>query len=275
MARLLTHLLFPHVAVNPNALNKAVYNKTIVITGATFGIGEATALLLSKYQPNLILIARTEEKLAQLCKTVQENGATCTAIVADLYNDVEIDAVIAHLKELDTVDIFISNAGKSITRPLQESLNRFHDYTRTNTLNYMAPVKLLLAITPLLSHAKGTIVNVSALNVLLLPAPKWAAYQASKTAFDQWFRCNAAEWKCMGINAKTAYFPLVRTRMIAPNKRYENYPAMTPQQAAVRVAKLLYKHNTYYKPWWAVMAQTAGFFGRRIWERFTLISLKK
>jgi short-subunit dehydrogenase len=222
------------------------------------------------------VIARTEEKLQALANIITTNGSQCTIIAADLYLESEVDRVIEKLKGLPGgIDIFISNAGKSITRPLSASLDRYHDFTRTNSLNYLAPVRLLLAATPLLKANKGQIINVSAMNVLLLPAPEWAAYQASKTAFDQWFRSNLAEWRVMGVQAKTIYLPLVRTRMIAPNENYKNYPAMQPEQAAIRIARLICSSNTSSKPWWAIFPQTGSFFGRYIWEKWSYYHLNK
>jgi len=270
------HLLFPDVTVNKVKLAGKISGKTIVITGASYGIGEQLALLFSHYKVHLVLIARTEDKLQEIAAIVTRNGSDCSVIPANLYQEEETDRVVGALLNLPQgIDIFISNAGKSITRSLAASLGRYHDFTRTNSLNYLAPVKLLLAVTPLLKARKGQLVNVSAVNVLLLPAPGWAAYQASKTALDQWFRANLAEWKIMGITAKTIYLPLVRTRMIAPNENYKNYPAMQPLQAALRIAKLLYSSGNYSKPWWVVVAQAGSFFGRYIWEKLSFSHLSK
>lgn len=268
--------LFPPAAVNPARLFYALTGKTVVITGASYGIGREVALLFSAFKTHLVLIARTEEKLQDLAHQAQQNGARCTIITADLYQEAGADRVIDALLNLPGgIDIFISNAGKSIMRGLEQSLGRYHDFTRTNALNYLAPVKILLAVTPALQKSNGQIINVSALNVLLLPAPKWAAYQASKTAFDQWMRCNLPEWKIMGITAKTIYLPLVRTKMIAPNAHYKNYPAMQPRQAAIRIAKLVCSGHYYSKPWWAVFAQAGSFFGRRTWQWLAYTHLKK
>ena len=269
------HILFPNAKISHERLDKAISGKTIAITGASYGIGEELALLFSKHHVHLIVIARTEDKLHTLAENVKNNGSKCTVIAADLYLEIEVERVIEELKKLDSVDIFISNAGKSINRSLEDSLDRYHDFTRTNSLNYLAPIRLLLSITPQLQAAKGQIINVSAMNVLLPPAPKWAAYQASKTAFDQWFRGNWAEWSAMGIQAKTIYLPLVRTRMIAPNENYENYPAMLPQQAAVRIVRLLSSGNNISKPWWAVFAEASGFFGAALWKKYSFYRISR
>lgn len=267
--------LFPKTTISHHRLRKAISGRTIVITGASYGIGEELALLFSGYEARLVLIARTEDKLLTLAETIRNNGSQCTLIAADLYQENEVARVIEELRKLDTIDIFISNAGKSINRSLEDSLDRYHDFTRTNSLNYLAPVKMLLALTEMIKTTRGQIINVSAMNVLLPPAPKWAAYQASKTAFDQWFRSNTAEWKAMGIQAKTIYLPLVRTRMIAPNESYKNYPAMQPQQATVRIARLLCSGSNNSKPWWAVFAQAAGFFGKGLWEKYSLYRIRR
>lgn len=274
--KIIEQFLFPSISINRIRLQKAVAGKTIVITGASYGIGEQLALLFSNYNVKLILIARTAEKLNTIADIVKENGSQCSLIVADFYQETQTERAIKEVFNLtDTIDIFISNAGKSIMRSLENSLTRYHDFTRTNSLNYLAPVNFILATTPLIKTAKGQIINVSAINALLLPAPKWAAYQASKTAFDQWFRCNLAEWKIMKIQAKTIYLPLVNTKMIAPNEKYKNFPAMQPQQAAFRIAKLIYSSKTYDKPWWMLFLQTGSFFGKSIWEKISFLCLKK
>ncbi|MES2487707.1 MAG: SDR family NAD(P)-dependent oxidoreductase [Bacteroidota bacterium] len=275
MKTFLEKLLFPDAAVNKARLTDTIAGKTIVITGASYGIGRELALLFSAYKVHLVIIARTEDKLREVAATVTKNGSACRVVAADLYQESGVELVIETLNSLPGgIDLFISNAGKSITRPLAQSLDRYHDFTRTNALNYLAPVRMLLAATPLLNLG-GQIINVSALNVLLLPAPTWAAYQASKTAFDQWMRSNLAEWKIMGIAAKTIYLPLVRTRMITPTERYKNQPTMQPEQAAIRVAKLIYIKGNYSKPWWAVFAQTASFLSKSLWEKLSFFRLNK
>ena len=259
--------LFPTQKINPAQLNQKIKGKTIVITGASFGIGEQLAYLFSNHQVHLVLLARSTEKLETIAKTIIQNGSQCTLISVNLYVESEVDKAIEIMKQLPNgIDLFISNAGKSIMRSLSDSLDRYTDFTRTNALNYLAPVKMLLAITPILKKNNGQIINVSAINVMLLPTPKWAAYQASKTAFDQWFRANLAEWKVMGVQAQTMYLPLVRTRMIAPNKMYEHYPAMQPEQVAIKIARLICSSQSYFQPWWTVFPKMGSFLGRGVWE---------
>jgi short-subunit dehydrogenase len=102
----------------------------------------------------------------------------------------------------------------------------------------------------------------------MIPAPKWAAYQASKTAFDQWMRSVSPELRRKGVNSSNVYLPLVRTRMIAPTKAYDKMPAMKPEHVARIIAGLIAKGKGTYKPWWAFFGILASVLFRRIWERF-------
>lgn len=244
---MIKQILFPPSIFSASKLQRKIDGKTILITGASFGIGRELALLLSQFNCHLILAARTEEKLIEVKQEIDSKEATCEIHALDLRDEEKRSTFIS---SVDNLDYLILNAGKSIRRPLKDSLDRFHDITRTNDINYLAPAHLSLAFIPKLQNVKGKIINVSAINVLYPPPPFWAVYQASKTSFDQWFRANEIEMNIMGIRTSTIYLPLVRTRMIAPNEKYKKVPAMTPDQAAKRIAKLIYGNRRYHKPWW-------------------------
>lgn len=254
-------LLFPPQKVNQKKLELAVRDKTILITGATYGIGEQLAYLLAFERTTLILVARTSSKLHLVKENVAQAGGNAEIYCADLRNEQQIEGFILYLKTRgEDIDVFVSNAGKSIKRSVYDSLNRFHDYERTMSINYFAPVRLCLALIPLLERKKGHILNISAVNVLFFPMPEWAAYQASKTAFDQWFRSVSFEINAKQIATSSIYFPLVRTRMIAPTKMYRDAPAMLPRQAAQIIARCILSRKTRYKPWWLFLVEFICLF---------------
>lgn len=264
---LLEHFLFLPTWISTQKLHTAIRQKTILITGASYGIGECIAQLLAKEEIHLILVARTEEKLLAVKTHLEQLGAQVSSYAIDLTQEDQVDQLISELKRLPNgIDIVISNAGHSIMRSIKKSLDRFHDFQRTMAINYLGPVRLLLGIIPLLEQKKGHIINISAVNVLLVPAPNWSAYQASKTAFDQWFRSAAPELKNYQINTSTVYLPLVRTRMIAPTKAYDKVPAMSPQHVAKIVGKLLYTRQRKYAPWWLIFGQLGSIIFRTPWE---------
>ena len=226
-------LFFPGLRVNETRLHRCLTGKTVLITGASYGIGESLAKRLAETHCHLLLVARTEAKLLEVKQEIETRGGRADIFPCDLRNATEVQALLNTLHQLpEGVDIVVSNAGKSIRRSIFDALDRPQDFTRTMNLNYFAPVQLLLGLIPTLVARRGHVINISAVNVLLLPAPGWAAYQASKTAFDQWFRCVAPELQARGVSTTSIYLPLVRTRMIEPTRAYQNLPALQPEQVA-------------------------------------------
>lgn len=253
-------ILFPAGRYPKKRLAQKLQDKTILITGASFGIGEAlTRILAQETDCRLVLVARTQEKLEKLKVSLSKNRQSPICIYScDLTDQVARTILISSLKA-DQIDIFVSNAGKSIRRSIFKSLDRFHDFERTMELNYFAPVELSLALIPQLLQQKGQIINISAVNVHFPAAAGWAAYQASKTAFDQWLSASEAELAPKGLACTSIYLPLVRTRMIAPTKVYEHWPAMQPKAVARLICKAMLGRRISYSPWWT---NIAAFFSR-------------
>lgn len=274
MRSCLEYILFPTRRIDNSALAKKIYHKTVLITGASFGIGEALCQRLANIECHLILVARTEQKLIEIKQQLANKKAMITVFSVDLSNEQQLNDFISQLS-LCNIDIFVSNAGKSICRSIMLSLERYHDFQRTIQLNYLAPVKLCLALIPQLQSNKGQIINVSAINVLLAPTPFWAAYQASKTAFDQWIGCVQSELSLHNIAVSSLYLPLVRTRMIAPTKAYQHVPAMTTDQASIRIIQLILNRKTYDKPWWSLAAQLSSVIFLRLWLLITRYYLRR
>jgi len=249
-------LFFPLLWYNRRRLRAVLAGRTVCITGASFGIGESVALLLADAGARLVLIARTADKLEKVQQQVRERGGQAEIFACDLTDPAAVQQLLQQLSELPGgVDILISNAGKSIRRSLFDSVDRFHDFTRTAALNYLAPVQLVLGLTPLLLSSGGQVINVSAINVLLTPPPKWSAYQASKAAFDQWFRSIGPELNSRGVATTSIYLPLVRTRMIEPTEHYRRHPAMQPEQVACVICRAIVSRRRSYKPWWMPVAE--------------------
>lgn len=268
--RFLETVLFPPSLFNERKLEHHLEGKTVLITGASSGIGEQLAYLFADIKVHLILVARREDKLVAMKDGIESRAARVSVFSADLRNEDELKGLIRFLHGLpDGLDIVVSNAGHSIKRSIHQSLDRYHDVTRTIAINFSAPVQLLLSTIPLLEQKQGHIINVSTVNVLLHPLPEWAAYQASKAAFDTWFLSVAPELNMTGISTTSIYLPLVRTPMILPTTSYEKLPAMSPQHVARIIGKYIYTHKKTYKPWWLICGQLASILFRRYLE-FTM-----
>ena len=224
------------------SLADAVKDRTVLITGASSGIGEATALDLGRAGGNVLLVARTREKLEAVADQVVDAGGTAHVHTCDLTDPEDIDRM-AHevLEEHGHVDILVNNAGKSIRRSVNRSYDRFHDYQRTMQLNYFAPVKLILDLLPIMrEQGFGHIVNISSIG-LQVNTPRFAAYLASKAALDAFSRSIGPEVIGDGVYLTTVYMPLVKTPMIAPTKVYDRIPTMSPEKAAGMVTEAIRK----------------------------------
>lgn len=215
------------------SLKGRVENKIILITGASSGIGQATAFKLAENGAQMILVARDEEKLANTRMEVEERGGIAHTYQCDLSKIDQVDTLVENvLAEHGRVDILINNAGRSIRRSVANSVDRFHDFERTMQLNYFGSLKLTLGLLPSMeAQGGGHIINISSIGVLT-NAPRFSAYVASKAAMDAFTRCAASEYSDMNINFTTINMPLVATPMIAPTKIYKSVPTLSPDQAA-------------------------------------------
>jgi short-subunit dehydrogenase len=269
-------ILFLSTCLNKKKLGSEVKGKTILITGASSGIGEELSYMLADMEVHLILVARRGEKLLKMKNEIEKKGARVSVFMADLRNNIEMEDLLSFIHQLPGgLDFVVSNAGKSIRRSINDSLDRFHDFSRTIAINYYAPVQLLLSVIPLLREKQGQIINISTVNSLLIPVPFWSAYQASKSAFDTWFRSAAPELNGIGISTTSIYLPLVKTPMILPTAAYENAPAMSPNHVAKIICRSMYTKRRTYKPWWLIFGQLASVLFRGVWERIIPGVMKK
>ena len=219
-----------------------VDGKTIIVTGASSGIGLTVSKYLAQAGAHVLLLARTKEKLDEVKAEIEAEGGKASVFPCDL-NDMEsIDAVSKEiLASVDHIDILINNAGRSIRRAVHESVDRFHDFERTMQLNYFGAVRLVLNLLPHMMQRKdGQIINISSIGVLA-NATRFSAYVASKAALDAFSRCLSAEVHSHKIAITSIYMPLVRTPMIAPTKMYKYVPTLSPEEAADLIATAIVK----------------------------------
>jgi short-subunit dehydrogenase len=222
------------------SLRGAVEGKRILITGASSGIGEATALRIGRNGGRVLLVARTREKLEAVRAEVEEIGGEAHVHPCDLSDSADIDRMADEvMTEHGGVDILVNNAGMSIRRSIANSYDRLHDFERTIQLNYLGAVALVLKVLPgMRERRSGHIVNISSMGVQI-NTPRFSAYVASKSALDGFSRSIASEIVDDGVSITTVYMPLVRTPMIAPTEHYNAMPSISPDEAATMIAKAI------------------------------------
>lgn len=251
MSFLSSVLLSPPHCRQGAQLRAAVAGKTVLITGASFGIGEATALLLAEAGAEVLLIARSAEKLEALVAQIRAQGGRATAYPADLYKLETLPALLAIITaHHPKIELLICNAGKSIRRRATESFGR-DDLARSLALNLTGPAQLVATLVPLMqAHGGGQVVSVSTVAARLPGAPRWGTYQGSKGGFDLWFRSVAGELRPQKIVLSSVYLPLVRTRMSAASGLFDRVPALTAHEAAQVLAYAIVRRADRVAPWW-------------------------
>ena len=214
-------------------LEKAVDGKRVMITGASSGIGRALALQIGDAGAQVVLVARTREKLEEVASEIAGAGGTAHVHPCDL---ADRDDIVRMADEVlgthGGIDILVNNAGRSIRRSVAASYERMHDYEKTIQLNYLGAVQLILKFLPgMRERRSGQIVNVSTMG-LQTNTPRFSAYLASKAALDAFSRSIASEIVDDRVAVSTVFMPLVRTPMIEPTAHYKYFPAISPEEAA-------------------------------------------
>ena len=158
--------LHPKVQSQVARLSPYFDNKTIVVTGATSGIGNSTALMLSRMGANVIIMARTPEDLTKTVASLQEvrihPEQKFKSYRIDLRNLESIVQTANQIISENKVDILINNAGVYFTNYFE---NQTHEQIESMVLtNFMAPLQLTRAFIPhFIKNKGGQIVNVSSL----------------------------------------------------------------------------------------------------------------
>jgi short-subunit dehydrogenase len=156
----------------------------VLVTGASTGIGAATARAFGKVGARVGLVARRQELLEQVAEETRAAGSPDVAVFTADLSDLDLATRVAleAWDRFDGIDVLVNNAGapkrKHITRLTAEEVEQIM------TLNYFSPVRMTLALLPLMrERGKGAIVNVASLAGRVAP-PREAAYAGSKFALN-------------------------------------------------------------------------------------------
>lgn len=154
-----------------------VKDKVAIVTGASSGIGLATAKLLSKNGAKVVLVARSKTKIQNLSKELPNS----LAISADMTKKVQIKNMIKKAKKyFGRIDILINNAGQGYDAPIEKvNINTFR---RLFDLDVIGPLVAMQQVIPIMKkQGKGVIVNISS-GTALMYLPNMSAYSSLKRA---------------------------------------------------------------------------------------------
>src|SRR5690606_3362806 len=120
-----------------------------------------------------------------------------------------VEALAAEvLEQHGHVDVLVNNAGRSIRRGVEDTVDRFHDVERVTRLNYFGAVRLTLSLLPqMVERRRGHVVQVSTVGTLL-QVPRFSAYLGAKAALEQYSRILAIETAPKGVTVSIVHMPL-------------------------------------------------------------------
>ena len=234
------HVVSPLATLAGREAASPLAGRVVLVTGASSGIGEATARAVADRGAVVLCVARRRDELDRVVADIGATGAAAYGYTCDLTDPTATESLVERvLEEHGHVDMLVNNAGRSIRRSLEFSYDRMHDFERTMAINYFGPVRLILGFLPRMrERGFGHVVNVVTWGVQI-KAPKFTAYIASKTALDTFSRIAGRETFFDNVTFTNLRLDLVRTDMIEATDAYAKAPAKTPQDAALLVVRAL------------------------------------
>ncbi len=226
-----------------------IKNKVIIVTGASKGIGKATAIALAKHGAKVVLAARSDEKIAELAHEFPGSLAVHT----DMRNPADIQNLIDRtIAVYDHIDILINNAGQGMYGPV-ESVD-IQKYKEIVDLNVYGPLIAMQAVIPFMrGHGGGMILNVSS-RVSKNYFPNLAAYASTKYALNALSLTAREELKTDNIIVSVMHPKMTATNFgknsaagagtspTRPRNTTANNPAMqvdSPEAVAEAIVKLI------------------------------------
>ena len=207
--------------------------KTILITGASSGIGADTAIECSKMGASVVITGRNEDRLKQTLDQLDVSfGINHQMIVADLMDEADLSALV---EQVDCLDGLVNNAGVNRVKPVTFIKQEDLDYVFQN--NTCAAVNL----TRMLCNKKKlkkkcSIVFTSSVSAFF-NAPGRALYAGSKAALTAFMRSFAGELANKGIRANAVHPGLVETKMITENLTKEELQNTIKEYPLNRIGK--------------------------------------
>nr|XP_039261336.1 uncharacterized oxidoreductase SAR2567-like [Styela clava] len=184
--------------------------KVVIVTGASSGIGAATAVLFANEGANVVVTGRNKERLQETAKKCEAAGAQVLEVIADLGKFENLESLVKQsVEKFGGIDILINNAGYGRAETI-ETLE-LEEYERIFNANLRAPVFLCKYALPHLKKSKGCVVNVSSCSSLHA-TPQSVPYSMTKSALDHFTRGFSAECAPFGVRVNCINPAVVGTR---------------------------------------------------------------
>ncbi len=192
-------------------MNRELDGKTALVTGATSGIGRATAVRFAEAGACTAIVGRSRESLAEVAREIKERGGEALEISADVTIEEDAARVVAEtIKRFKRLDVLVNAAGAIVSGTIEGAT--LADWDAMMNVNLRAVFHLMQLAVPHLADTRGNIVNVSSVNGLRA-FPGVLAYCVSKAGVDQLTRCAALELAAKGVRVNAVNPGVVRTEL--------------------------------------------------------------
>jgi short-subunit dehydrogenase len=222
-----------------NVMEHTLKGKVAIVTGASSGIGEATARELASRGAAVVLAARAAERLEALEREISASGGRALAVEADVSDRDSVEALVGKTVEaFGSLDILVNNAGLGLSGRVAQL--RAGDLRHVFEINAIGPLNCIQAALPHLGRG-GRIINVSSV-IGKRSIPKVGGYCATKFALNALSDALRVEIADRGITVTSVYPGTTRTafrensRRTAGEKRGWRPKGVTPEKVAEKIA---------------------------------------
>jgi thioester reductase-like protein/short-subunit dehydrogenase len=246
----------------------ALVGRHVIITGASSGIGRASAIAVAERGGCVFALARNGDALDDLVAEIRANGGQAYAFTCDITDSGSVEHTVKDiLGRFGHVDYLVNNAGRSIRRSVVNQTDRLHDYERVMAVNYFGAVRMVLALLPHWRERRfGHVVNVSSAGVQA-HSPKYSAYLPTKAALDAFSEVVATETLSDHVTFTNIHMPLVATPMIKPSRRLNPVPPITAEHAAAMVVRGLIDKPSRIDTPLGTLSEAGHYFTPRLSRR--------
>ncbi|MBD2663441.1 oxidoreductase, short chain dehydrogenase/reductase family [Richelia sinica FACHB-800] len=250
-----------------------IQGKTALVTGASRGIGRAIALELAQQgMKRLLLLARNQEKLAQVALEIEKLGVEVVTLALDLNSPVEVNISLAQAwRDYGPIHLLVNCAGVAHQVPfLQSQLSQVRDEINVNLVGMYTITRLVAR--RMAARQEGTIVNVSSL-MGKVAAPTMATYSATKFAILGFTQALRGELAAHNIRVMALLPSLTDTDMVRELQWFRWVMPMTPKKVAQALVAGLHKETPeILVGWQSHLAVWCSRILPRVLEKILLLS---
>ncbi len=230
-------------------------DKVVLVTGASMGIGLATARSLAEAGAKVVLAARSTDKLTQLAEELQREGHDALVVPTDMRNQAEVAQLVeTTVQHYGQIDVLINNAGQAVAGTVADL--DLEAYRQVIELNVFGPIYAMQASVPQMrAQGGGLIVNVSSM-VSKMSIPGLGGYASTKAALNMLSNTARGELAPDNIRVITVYPRMTSTdfgrnsignRQVRQQQRGNVRPDVvidTPEYVAEKILEAIQKEPT-------------------------------